>query len=100
MLGEVFRSGLSHGAGAGLSTALSGGQAQAVLARTPALAPVVHRAFSGGLDLAYVVAAGFGLIAAVAVFALVRPKSQSPAAPASAPASAPAAEPAAASAEA
>ena len=64
VLGEVFDSGLSHGAGAGLSAALSGGQAQAVLARTPALAPVVHRAFADGLDLAYVVAAGLGLIAA------------------------------------
>jgi EmrB/QacA subfamily drug resistance transporter len=78
VLGEVFRSGLSHGvshgAGAGVSTALSGGQAQAVLARTPALAPVVHRAFADGLDLAYVVAAGLGLIAAVTVFTLVRPR--------------------------
>ncbi|MGH3208504.1 MAG: MFS transporter [Trebonia sp.] len=73
VLGEVFNSGLSHGAGAGLSTALSGGQAQAVLARTPALAPVVHRAFADGLNLAYVVAAGLGLIAAVAVFTLARP---------------------------
>ena len=90
VLGEVFNSGLSrglshglphglshglsHGAGAGLSPALSGGQAQAVLARTPALAPVVHRAFADGLDLAYVVAAGLGLIAAVTVLALVRSK--------------------------
>jgi hypothetical protein len=74
VLGEVFGSGLTHGAGSGLSAALSGGQAQAVLSRTPALAPVVHRAFADGLDLAYVVAAGFGLIAAVAVFVLVRPK--------------------------
>jgi hypothetical protein len=72
VLGEVFRSGLSHGAGAGLATALSGGQAQAVLARAPALGPVVHRAFADGLDLAYLVAAGFGLVAAMAVFALVR----------------------------
>jgi EmrB/QacA subfamily drug resistance transporter len=74
VLGEVFDSGLTHSAGAGLSAALSGGQAQAVLARTPALAPVVHRAFADGLDLAYVVAAGFGIIAAVAVFVLARPK--------------------------
>ena len=76
VLGEVFRSGLGHGlphgSAAGLAAALSGGQAQAVLARTPALAPVVHRAFADGLDLAYLVAAGFGLIAAVAVFTLVR----------------------------
>jgi EmrB/QacA subfamily drug resistance transporter len=76
VLGEVFGSGLTHGAGSGLSAALSGGQAQAVLSRTPALAPVVHRAFADGLDLAYVVAAGFGLIAALAVFVLVRPKPQ------------------------
>jgi MFS family permease len=74
VLGEVFDSGLSHGAGAGLSAVLSGGQAQAVLARSPALAPVVHRAFADGLDLAYVVAAALGLIGAVAVFILVRPK--------------------------
>ena len=64
-LGEVFDSGLTHSAGPGLSAALSGGQAQAVLARTPALAPVVHRAFADGLDFAYVVAGGFGLLAAV-----------------------------------
>src|SRR6202044_2973762 len=57
VLGEVFRSGLSHGAGAGLATALSGGQAQAVLARTPALAPVGHRAVADGLDPGDVLAA-------------------------------------------
>jgi predicted MFS family arabinose efflux permease len=79
VLGEVFGSGLTHSAGTGLSATLSGGQAQAVLARTPALAPVVHRAFADGLDLAYAVAAGFGIIAAVAVFFLVRPKPQAPA---------------------
>src|ERR1700744_3222728 len=61
VLGEVFRSGLTHTAGASLSAALSGGQARAVVARTPALAPVVHRAVANGLDLAYVVAVGFGL---------------------------------------
>ena len=86
VLGEVFDSGLTHGAGPGLSGALSGGQAQAVLARTPALAPVVHRAFADGLDLAYAVAAGFGLIAAVTVFALVRAKPQAAAPAAAAPA--------------
>jgi hypothetical protein len=58
-----------------------------VLARTPALAPAVHRAFADGLDLAYVVAAGFGLVAAVAVFALVRPRPQT-AAPTAAPSAA------------
>lgn len=83
VLGEVFNSGLSHGsphgAASALSPALSGGQAQAVLARTPALAPVVHRAFADGLDLAYAVAAGLGLIAAVTVLTLVRPKPGTPA---------------------
>jgi EmrB/QacA subfamily drug resistance transporter len=81
VLGEVFDHGLAHGAGASLSAALSGGQAQAVLARTPALAPVVHRAFADGLDLAYAVAAALGLIAAIAVFTLARPKPPAKAAP-------------------
>jgi EmrB/QacA subfamily drug resistance transporter len=91
VLGEVFRGGLTGAAGAGLSATLSGGQAQAVLARTPALSPVVHRAFADGLDLAYVVAAGLGLLAAAAVFILARPRPPAAAAPA---AEAPAAEPA------
>jgi predicted MFS family arabinose efflux permease len=76
VLGEVFRAGLTRTSGAGLSGALSGGQAQAVLARTPALSPVVHRAFAHGLDLAYLVAAGLGLLAAVLVFTLARPRPQ------------------------
>jgi EmrB/QacA subfamily drug resistance transporter len=80
VLGELFDNGLTHGAGATLSGALSGGQARAVLARTPALTPVVHRAFADGLDLAYVVAAAFGVIAAVAVFVLARPRPQAAAA--------------------
>src|SRR6201999_2964860 len=69
VLGAVFRAGLTHAtraAGPGLSAALSGGQAQAVLARTPALTPVVHQAFADGLDLAYLVAGGLALLAAVA----------------------------------
>jgi predicted MFS family arabinose efflux permease len=80
VLGEVFDSGLTRSAGAGLSATLSGGQAQAVLARAPALAPVVHRAFADGLDLAYVVAGGFGLLATVLVFTLVRRRPQAGAA--------------------
>jgi EmrB/QacA subfamily drug resistance transporter len=78
VLGEVFRSGLTHAAGPDLSATLSGGQAQGVLARTPALAPVVHRAFADGLDLVYVVAAGIGLVAAIAVFILARPRPAPP----------------------
>lgn len=88
VLGEVFDDGLGHAAGSGLSGALSGGQAQAVLARTPALAPVVHRAFADGLDLAYAVAAALGVIAAVAVFALARPRPQAAGVPAAAAAAA------------
>jgi EmrB/QacA subfamily drug resistance transporter len=91
VLGEVFRSGLTRSAGAGLAATLSGGQAQAVLARTPALSPVVHRAFADGLDLAYLVAAGLGAVAAVAVFILARPRPQVP--PADGAAGSPAAEP-------
>jgi fucose permease len=83
VLGEVFRSGLTRTAGPSLSAALSGGQAQAVMARTPALTPVVHRAFANGLDLAYLVAAGIGLVGAVAVFVLARPRPR-PAVPAGA----------------
>jgi EmrB/QacA subfamily drug resistance transporter len=79
VLGEVFRAGLTHAAGSSLSTALSSGQAQQVLARTPALTPVVHRAFADGLDLAYLVAGGIGLLAAAAVFILARPRPPAPA---------------------
>jgi EmrB/QacA subfamily drug resistance transporter len=79
VLGEVFDAGLGHAAGPGLSGALSGGQAGEVLARTPSLAPVVHRAFADGLDLAYVVAAALGLLASVAVVSLVRTRKAAPA---------------------
>jgi EmrB/QacA subfamily drug resistance transporter len=74
VLGVVFRSGLSSAAGPRLSGPLTGGQAQAVLAKTPALSPVVHRAFATGLDHAFLVAGGIGVVAAVAVFALARPR--------------------------
>jgi EmrB/QacA subfamily drug resistance transporter len=99
VLGEVFRGGLTRTAGAGLSATLSGGQAQAVLARTPALSPVVHRAFADGLDLAYVVAAGLGLLAAAAVFILARPRPPAGGATAVAAGESVAPEPAPASAE-
>ncbi len=72
VLGEMFRGGLTRAAGPQLSGALSGGQAQAVLARTSALAPVVHRAFADGLDATYAVAAGLGVLAAVLAFTFVR----------------------------
>jgi hypothetical protein len=74
VLGEVFRGGLTRVAGSALAGQLGGGEAGAVMARSPALSPLVHRAFAGGLDLTYLVAAGFGVIAAVVVFILVRPR--------------------------
>jgi EmrB/QacA subfamily drug resistance transporter len=74
VLGELFRAGLTRTGGSSLSAALSGGQAQAVLARTPALAPRVHQAFAAGLDLAWLVAGGLGLAGAAAVFVLARPR--------------------------
>jgi EmrB/QacA subfamily drug resistance transporter len=76
VLGAVFRAGLTHAAGPARSAALSGGQAQVVLARTPALTPVVHQAFADGLDLTYLVAGGLALLASVAVFVLARPRPQ------------------------
>ncbi|HEY3878420.1 MAG TPA: MFS transporter [Trebonia sp.] len=74
VLGEVFRAGLTRTAGPALSATLTGGQAQAVIARNAALSPVVHRAFASGLDLAYVVAAALGAVAAAVVFILARPR--------------------------
>jgi hypothetical protein len=84
VLGEVFRVGLTRSAGARLSATLSGGQAQAVIARAPGLSPVVHRAFATGLDFASLVAAGLGAVAAIAVFVLARPRPPVSAATASA----------------
>jgi len=73
VLGQVFRGGLSHTAGPALAGALSGGQAQSVIARSPGLEPLVHRAFATGLDLTFLVAAAVGAVACVLVVVLVRP---------------------------
>ncbi len=91
VLGEVFRAGLTHVAGSGLSTALSSGQAQAVIGRTPALAPVVRQAFADGLDCTYVTAAGIGLLGAILALVFVRRRTAAPAAQAAAAESSPAA---------
>jgi len=61
--------------------ALVGIGAGLVMARSPALSPLVHRAFANGLDVTYLVAAGFGVIAAIVVFTLVRPARASTVAP-------------------
>jgi hypothetical protein len=70
-------------AGPALSGPLGGGEAGAVMARSSGLAHLARQAFADSLDVTFVVAAGFGLVAAVLVFALVRPR---PPAPAPAPA--------------
>jgi hypothetical protein len=74
VLGQVFRGGLQHGAGAGLAGTLSGGQAGAVIAHSPGLAPVVHGAFAHGLDLMYIVAGCIGAVAGILVIAMLRPR--------------------------
>jgi EmrB/QacA subfamily drug resistance transporter len=86
VLGEVFSGGLTRVAGSGLAPALAGGEASAVIARHPGLSAAVHEAFAAGLDQTLLVAAGLGVIGAVAVFAFVR----TPAAPAPASSAAPA----------
>jgi EmrB/QacA subfamily drug resistance transporter len=82
VLGEVFHSGLARAAGTTLAEALGGGEAGAVMGRSPALAPLVHRAFASGLDATFVVAAGLGAVAGVLVLVFVKPSK----APAPAPA--------------
>jgi hypothetical protein len=53
------------------------------MARSAGLAHLVRQAFADSLDVMFVVAAGFGVAAAVLVFTLVRPRpSAAPAAPA------------------
>jgi hypothetical protein len=80
VLGEVFAGGLTRVAGSGLSPALSGGEASAVLARQPGLSHLVHEAFATGLDQTLLVAAAFGLLGTIAVFAWVKiPRQQTPA---------------------
>ncbi len=75
ILGQVFRAGLQHSAGAGLAGALGGGQAGTVMARTPGLTTLVHHAFATGLDQMFLVAAGIGAVAGILVFVLVPPRS-------------------------
>jgi hypothetical protein len=66
--------GCSTPGGASLAGALSGGHASAVIARGTGTARLVHREFAHGLDLTFVVAAGFGLVAGIVVLAFVRAK--------------------------
>jgi hypothetical protein len=73
VLGEIFRGGLTRVAGPSLAGALGGGQAGAVMAGSPHLDTLVRHAFADGLDVMYLVAAGFAVIAVIVVLALVKP---------------------------
>jgi len=79
VLGEVFRGGLERTAGKDLAGPLSGGQAGAVMARGGDTVHMVRHAFAYSLDLTFVVAAAFGLVAGIAVLAFVRPGRAAPA---------------------
>jgi EmrB/QacA subfamily drug resistance transporter len=72
ILGEVFRGGVSHVAGAGLAGPLTSGEAGALMARSAGLARVAHQAFADGLDMTFAVATGIGVVGAVLVLMLVR----------------------------
>jgi EmrB/QacA subfamily drug resistance transporter len=74
VLGEVFRGSLTRVSGSALAGPLGGGEAGQVMARSGELAHLVRQAFADSLDVMFVVAAGFGVAAAVLVFTLVRPR--------------------------
>jgi len=82
VLGEVFHGAIARVAGPALASALSGGEAGAVMARSPALVPVVHHAFAAGLDATFAVAAGLGVVAGVLVLVFGKPSKAPAAAPA------------------
>jgi hypothetical protein len=67
-------------AGTALAGPLGGGQAGAVIAGSPHLTTLVHRAFADGLDVMYLVAAGFAVLGLIVVFALVKPSAAAAAA--------------------
>jgi len=68
-------------AGSALAGPLGGGQAGAVIAGSPHLTTLVHRAFADGLDVMYLVAAGFAVLGVIVVFALVKPSAAAAPAP-------------------
>jgi predicted MFS family arabinose efflux permease len=62
----------------GVASLLAGGQAKLVIGNTPAagrahLVKAVHDAFASGLDAAFLLAGGVGILAGLAVLVLVRP---------------------------
>ena len=52
-----------------------------MITASPHLATLVHRAFADGLDVMYLVAAGFAVLAVIVVFALVKPSAAAAPAP-------------------
>ncbi|MER5637548.1 MFS transporter [Kitasatospora sp. NPDC002227] len=73
VLGAVFQAGLSHSLPSGIpARLLTGGQAGALISRTPEAAPAVHTAFASGLRDAFLLSGLLGLLGAAAVLTLVR----------------------------
>jgi EmrB/QacA subfamily drug resistance transporter len=75
VLGSVFRSGMTDSLHGDKQTAgaLSGGQAQAVIARSHGTAAhTVHAAFASGLDITLVVAGVLGIVAGLISLALIK----------------------------
>jgi hypothetical protein len=68
VLGEVFHRGLEHTGRPALAGPLGSGRAGAVIARGNDMAQLAHRAYAHAVDLTFVVAAGFGVVAGIAVF--------------------------------
>ncbi|MDI3409418.1 MFS transporter [Streptomyces cavernicola] len=72
VLGAVFHGGLADAAGTKLAGEMSAGQAGTLIAQGADMAQVVHQAYAQALDRTFMVAAAFGLVSALAVFAFVR----------------------------
>jgi EmrB/QacA subfamily drug resistance transporter len=85
VLGEVFRGAMTRTAGSGISSALSGGGARAIVGAHPELSHTVHEAFASGLDQANLVGAGLAIVAAIAILTCVtKSRTSQPHAPAQA----------------
>lgn len=74
VLGAVFHGGLADTAGQRLADPLASGQAGAVMAQGSEMTGLVRQAYATALDRTFLVAAGIGLIAAIAAAVFVRPR--------------------------
>lgn len=74
VLGAVFHGGLERTAGPSLAEPLSRGEVGAVIAEGNDMVMLVREAYASALDTTFVVAAGFSLVAGIAVFLFVRPR--------------------------